>query len=102
MLTTQPCSCSRRAKSRVCIRRSPGRESHWSDRRTSSMKAMSNNKTSVDVAPQHWVHSHEEDTDTEMVLRPAGYKFPPSRGRSSFELKPDGRTDELYVGRTVR
>jgi hypothetical protein len=39
---------------------------------------------------QHWVHSHEEDTATEKVFRPAGYPFPPSRGRFSFELKRDG------------
>jgi hypothetical protein len=39
---------------------------------------------------QHWVHSHEEDTDTEVVFRPATYNFPRSRGRSSFELKSDG------------
>ncbi len=39
---------------------------------------------------QHWVHSHEEDTDTEMVFRPATYNFPRSRGRRSFELEPDG------------
>jgi len=31
-----------------------------------------------------WVHSHEEDTDDEMVFRAAdsGYAFPPSRGRA--------------------
>jgi hypothetical protein len=39
---------------------------------------------------QHWVHSHEEDTDTEMVFRPATFNFPRSRGRRAFELKPDG------------
>lgn len=37
-----------------------------------------------------WVHSHEEDTGEEMVFRPAGYTFPPSRGREAFELRPDG------------
>jgi hypothetical protein len=37
-----------------------------------------------------WVHSHEEDTDTQMVFRPKGFRFPPARGRNSFELKPDG------------
>jgi hypothetical protein len=37
-----------------------------------------------------WVHSHEEDTDTEMVFRPGTYNFPPARGRTSFDLKPDG------------
>jgi hypothetical protein len=37
-----------------------------------------------------WVHSHEEDTAEEMVFRPASYDFPRSRGRQSFELRPDG------------
>jgi len=55
-------------------------------------------KISTDVWPQHWVHSHEEDTDTEMVLRPASYNFPPSRGRTSFELKPDGCLIEHGIG----
>ena len=57
-------------------------------------------QASMDVAPQHWVHSHEEDTDTEMVLRPTSYKFPPSRGRTSFELKPDGGLLEHDIGPT--
>jgi len=47
-------------------------------------------KVNADLLHQHWVHSHEEDTDTEMVFRPAGFNFPPSRGRTSFDLKPDG------------
>lgn len=37
----------------------------------------------------HWVHSHEEDTATETVFRPAHFNFPRSRGRDSFELQPD-------------
>jgi hypothetical protein len=41
-----------------------------------------------------WVHSHEEDTDDEMVFRPSSFEFPPARGRESFELRPDGS----YVG----
>jgi hypothetical protein len=36
------------------------------------------------------VHSHEEDTETEMVFRPAGFDFPPSRGRRAFELRAGG------------
>jgi len=51
---------------------------------------------------QHWVHSHEEDTDTEMVFRPTTFKFPPSRGRKSFELKPDGGLTETGIGPTDR
>ena len=39
-----------------------------------------------------WVHSHEEDTEDEMVFRLAssGYEFPRSRGREALELHPDG------------
>ena len=40
---------------------------------------------------RHWVHSHEEDTATETVYRPAGFPFPPSLGRTGFDLKPDQR-----------
>lgn len=39
---------------------------------------------------RRWLHSHEEDTPTERVYRPADYAFPPSRGRMGFELKPGG------------
>ena len=39
-----------------------------------------------------WLHSHEEDTDDEMVFRSdsSGYEFPRSRGREALELHPDG------------
>jgi hypothetical protein len=46
----------------------------------------------------HWVHSHEEDTDREMVFRPAGYGFPPARGRTSIDLRPDGTYVETAPG----
>ena len=45
-----------------------------------------------------WVHSHEDDTDSEMVFRPASYSFPPARGRSSFALCPDGTYVESSPG----
>jgi hypothetical protein len=48
------------------------------------------NQINQDALYQHWMHSHEEDTNTEIVFRPATYNFPRSRGRRSFELKPDG------------
>jgi hypothetical protein len=51
---------------------------------------------------RRWVHSHEEDTEEEMVFRPAAYEFPPSRGRRSFELKPDGALAEGRIGPTDR
>jgi hypothetical protein len=46
---------------------------------------------------QGWIHSHEEDTENEMVFRPADYDFPLSRGRSGFELKPDHKLIELNI-----
>jgi hypothetical protein len=47
---------------------------------------------------RRWVHSHEEDTDDELVFRPADHPFPPSRGRTSFELRPDGTYAESSPG----
>ncbi|MBI5032002.1 MAG: hypothetical protein HZB51_15835 [Chloroflexi bacterium] len=44
-----------------------------------------------DALTQSWIHSHEEDTETQMVFRPATFKFPPSRGRTGFELKAGGK-----------
>ena len=42
-----------------------------------------------ELLQKRWLHSHEEDSDTEMVFRPASFKFPPSRGRAGFDLKPN-------------
>jgi len=47
---------------------------------------------------RHWVHSHEEDTETERVYRPASFAFPRSRGRSAMALKPDGGLVETGIG----
>lgn len=47
-----------------------------------------------------WVHAHEEDTDDEMVFRPAGTDLPPSRGRIAFELRADGTFMETGLGAT--
>jgi hypothetical protein len=54
------------------------------------------------ILRRRWVHSHDEDTEEEMVFRPAAYEFPPSRGRGSFELKPDGTLVEGGIGPTDR
>ena len=48
------------------------------------------------------MHSHEEDTDGEQVFRPASYAFPPSRGRSALDLRPDGSYEERAPGPTDR
>ncbi len=45
-----------------------------------------------------WVHAHEEDTGEEMVFRPASHPLPPSRGRMSLELRPDGTYLERSPG----
>jgi hypothetical protein len=54
---------------------------------------------------QTWVHSHEEDGAETMVFRPSSYRFPPSRGRRSFQLRQDGSLVSAGPGpddRTVR
>jgi|SRR5215204_2627055 len=51
-----------------------------------------------DLIRGRWVHSHEEDTDDEMVFRPADRPFPPSRGREAFEFRPDGTYAETSPG----
>ena len=47
-----------------------------------------------------WVHSHEEDTDDEMVFRSeaSGYDFPRSRGREALELNADGSYGGVIPG----
>jgi hypothetical protein len=54
------------------------------------------------ILQRRWVHSHEEDTNEQMVFRSAAFDFPPSRGRRSFELKPDGSLGEGRIGPTDR
>lgn len=51
---------------------------------------MPENENVKEVLNRRWLHSHEEDKEGEMVFRPANYRFPPSRGRAGFELRPDG------------
>ena len=46
---------------------------------------------------QRWIHSHEEDTGGEMVFRPASFPFPPSRGRTGFEFRPDHSLVEVGI-----
>ena len=45
-----------------------------------------------------WVRSQEDDSGDELVFRPASYSFPPSRGRTSIELRPDGSYVECAPG----
>ena len=58
--------------------------------------------TSPELLQKNWVHSHEEDTATTRVYRPADFKFPPSRGRRSFLLHPGGAVSEGGIGPTDR
>jgi hypothetical protein len=50
---------------------------------------MSDQETTL-LLMQRWMHSYEEDTETEQVFRPSDYDFPPSRGRTGFECKSNG------------
>jgi hypothetical protein len=47
---------------------------------------------------RRWVHAHEEDTDQEMVFRPAERELPPSRGRMALELREGGELVETTPG----
>jgi hypothetical protein len=49
-----------------------------------------------------WVHSHEDDTETAAVYRPAEFPFPPARGRTGFQLHPDGTLTARKPGPTDR
>ncbi len=53
-----------------------------------------------DQVSGRWVHAQEEDTEDEMVFRPAGTVLPPSRGRMTFELRTDGTFAEAGLGAT--
>ncbi len=54
------------------------------------------------VLQQRWMRSHEEDTETETVFRPTTFDFPPARGRTGFELRPDRTVVEIGIGPTDR
>jgi len=45
-----------------------------------------------------WLHAHEEDSEEEMVFRPADSGLPPSRGRRGLELNPDGSGADIRPG----
>ena len=53
-----------------------------------------------DKLARRWIHSHEEDGPAEMVFRPEGFGFPPSRGRRDMDLHPDGSCIERAPGLT--
>jgi hypothetical protein len=59
-------------------------------------------KATPDLLHQRWLRAHEEDTPTQIVYRPASYRFPPSRGRTGFELKPDGTLLQIGISPTDR
>jgi hypothetical protein len=54
----------------------------------------------ADQVSGRWVHVQEEDTEDEMVFRPAGTSLPPARGRVAFELREDGTFAETGLGAT--
>lgn len=50
-----------------------------------------------EILQKRWMHSHEEDTATEMVFRPASFTFPTSRGRMGFDLGPNQALVEIGI-----
>jgi hypothetical protein len=51
---------------------------------------------------KRWLHSSEEDTADQLVFRPTSFNFPPARGRTGFELRPDRSLIEIGIGPTDR
>jgi hypothetical protein len=49
------------------------------------------------IVGKRWIHSHEEDTPTEMVFRLENFPFPRSRGRVAFELRPDNSLVQIGI-----
>ncbi len=49
---------------------------------------------------KHWVHSYEEDTEDVEVYRPRGHDFPPSRGRTGFEIRKNGEFVQYDIAPT--
>ena len=47
-----------------------------------------------------WLNSHEENTGDTLVYRPQAYRFPPSRGRTGFAIKPFGRFEQFDIAPT--
>jgi hypothetical protein len=56
------------------------------------------------IAPEalhgKWLRAPEEDTETELVYRPASHPLPRSRGREGLELRPDGTAVQVRPGPT--
>lgn len=44
----------------------------------------------IEQVEGRWVHVHEEDTEAGSVYRREGADLPPSRGRTTLELRSDG------------
>lgn len=47
-----------------------------------------------------WLHAHEEDHGDTLVFRPNTYTFRPSRGRTGFQVEPDGALTQLDIAPT--
>ena len=56
-------------------------------------------KIEREMLQQRWIHAHEEDTPSQAVYRPAGYRLPPARGRDGFELGPENMVKHIGIGR---
>ena len=58
--------------------------------------------SAVDVATlqRTWLHAHEEDHGDTLVFRPNTYAFRPSRGRTGFEIGPNGVLTQYDIAAT--
>ncbi len=48
-----------------------------------------------------WLHSYEDETEEGIrVYRPNSYDFPPSRGRTGFQIEPGGKFIQYVIAPT--
>lgn len=47
---------------------------------------------------RRWQHSYEEDAGDVQAYRPFEYPFPPARGRTGIEFRPDGQFVRWVIG----
>ncbi len=52
------------------------------------------------VLQQTWLHAHEEDHGDTVVYRPNTYAFRPSRGRTGFQIEPNGVLTQYDIAPT--
>ncbi|MBU6120797.1 hypothetical protein [Hymenobacter siberiensis] len=55
---------------------------------------------SIEQLEGTWLAAHEENHGDTLVYRPNTHKFPPTRGRTGFAIRPYGRFEQFDIAPT--